>query len=157
MGDLSRPGKKKGLFFRKNWSPIFWTIFALILLSFVPALVSLWPEKGQESRTIPLDALSKIQREKANAQKDYEEFIKTPTGKIWEKHPFWDRETCQKIAQGQLFPGMSKEQAKAAIGPPKKIRTAKRGEILHEEWAVEGKEKITLKFEDNVLKSVERK
>ena len=101
--------------------------------------------------------LSKIDQERAKAQKDHEEFRKTPAGKIWERHPYWDRLTCQKIAAGQVWPQMSKEMAGVAVGPPEKVRTEKRGATLYEEWTVGAKEKMVLRFEDNTLISVERR
>jgi hypothetical protein len=52
---------------------------------------------------------------------------------------------------------MSKEMAGVAVGPPKKVTTEKRGETLYEEWIVEGKEEIVLRFEDNTLIDVERR
>ena len=52
---------------------------------------------------------------------------------------------------------MSKEQAKAALGEPKNVKSERRGGALYEEWTVEGKETLLLQFEENTLKKVERR
>ncbi|MDH4268414.1 MAG: hypothetical protein OEW45_22535, partial [Deltaproteobacteria bacterium] len=78
-------------------------------------------------------------------------------GKIWQKYPFWDPATCQKIAAGQIFPGMSREQAQEAIGSPTEVKREKRGEIVYEEWTSNGKERLILRFENNVLRTIEKK
>jgi hypothetical protein len=135
---------------------MFWIVLIALLAS-VALLFIFRPTRTQQEKSIPFEALSKIRQEKAKAQKEYGEFIQTPAGKIWEKHPYWDPATCQKIAEGKVEPGMSKEQVKAALGEPRKVRSEKQGEILREEWTMEGKEKVILRFEDNTLKEIEIK
>ena len=142
--------------FWKKRSPIL-LFLGLFLLGTLLFLLISPPGKDPKTNLIPASALSKIDQERAQAQRDHEEFTKTPAGKIWEKHPYWDRLTCQKIAAGQVWPEMSKEMAGVAVGPPGKVRTEKRGETLYEEWTVQGKEKMVLRFEDNVLISMERR
>jgi hypothetical protein len=83
--------------------------------------------------------------------------MKTPAGKIWEKHPYWNRLTCQWIAEGRVSPGMSKEQVREALGSPAKIRAKKGPQPLFEEWEMAGEEKTILKFEDNTLVAVDKK
>ncbi len=141
--------------FWKKRSPIL-LFLGLSLLGIL--LYLLIPRPGREpgANLIPASILSNLEQERAKAQKDHEEFRKTPGGKIWESHPYWDRLTCQKIAAGQVWPEMSKEMARIAVGPPKEVKTEKRGEILYEEWLVERKEKMVLRFEGNVLIAVER-
>ncbi len=135
---------------------MFWVVLTALLVS-VALLFIFRPTRTQQEKSIPFEALSKIRQEKAKAQKDFAEFIRTPAGKIWEKHPYWDPATCQKIAEGNVEPGMSKEQVKAALGEPRTVKSEKQGEILHEEWTVEGKEKIILQFEDNTLKEIQKR
>ena len=142
--------------FWKNRLPIF-LFLGLFLLGTLLFLLISPPGKDRKTNLIPSSVLSKLDQDRAKAQKDHEEFTKTPAGKIWERHPYWDRLTCQKIAAGQVWPEMSKEMAGVAIGPPKKVRTEKRGETLYEEWTVEGKEETVLRFENNALISVERR
>ena len=135
---------------------MFWVVLTALLVS-VAILFYFRPTRTAQEKSIPVEALSKIHQEKARAQKEFAEFIQTPAGKIWEKHPYWDPAICQKIADGQVEPGMSKEQVKAAVGEPKNVKSERRGEVLHEEWMVEGKEKFILLFEENTLKKVERR
>lgn len=142
--------------FWKKRSPIF-LFLGLFLLGMLIFLVITHPGGDLETGPIPTPVLSSLDQERAKARQDHEEFMKTPGGKIWERHPYWDRLTCQKIADGQVWPEMSKEMAGIAVGPPKKVRTEKRGETLYEEWIVEGKEKMVLRFEDNTLIAVERR
>jgi hypothetical protein len=135
----------------------FWGLAAIFLAIVVLALVFSFGGKKEEKRgPIPPEALSKIHQEKAKAQKEFAEFSQTPAGKLWQKHPYWDPAVCQKIAEGQVFPGMSKEQAREAVARVEEIKSRK-GEKLLEVWAVEGKgkEKWILKFEENALVSVE--
>lgn len=137
-------------------APMFWVVLIALLVS-VALLFIFRPTRTQQEKSIPIEALSKIRQEKAKAQKEFGEFIQTPAGKIWEKHPYWDPAICQKIAEGDVEPGMSKEQVKTALGEPRKVKSEKRGEILHEEWAMEGKEGVILRFEENTLKEIGKK
>jgi len=137
-------------------APIFWVVLITFLVS--GALLFIFrPTRTQQEKSIPFEALSKIRQEKAKAQKEFGEFIKTTAGKIWEKHPYWDPETCQKIAEGNVEPGMSKEQVKAALGEPRKVKSEKRGEVLHEEWVLDRREGVILRFEENTLKKIEKR
>jgi hypothetical protein len=134
---------------------MFWVVLAALLAS-VAVLIIFRPTRTAQERSIPIEALSKIHQEKAKAQKEFSDFRQTPAGKIWEKHPYWDPAVCEKIANGQVEPGMSKEQVKAALGEANAVKSEKRGDVLHEEWRVAGKEKWVLKFEENTLKAVEK-
>jgi len=134
---------------------MFWVVLAALIAS-VAILFIFRPTRTTQEKSIPIEALSKIHQEKAKAQKEFAEFIQTPAGKIWERHPYWDPAICEKIANGQVEPGMSKEQVKAALGEAREVKSERRGEVLHEEWTVAGKEKWVLRFEENVLKMVER-
>ena len=136
-------------------SPMFWVVLAALIAS-VAILFIFRPTRTTQEKSIPIEALSKIHQEKAKAQKEFAEFIQTPAGKIWERHPYWDPAICEKIANGQVEPGMSKEQVKAAFGEAREVKSERRGEVLHEEWTMAGKEKWVLRFEENVLKMVER-
>ena len=134
---------------------MFWVVLAALIAS-VAILFIFRPTRTTQEKSIPIEALSKIHQEKAKAQKEFAEFIQTPAGKIWERHPYWDPAICEKIANGQVEPGMSKEQVKAAFGEAREVKSERRGEVLHEEWTMAGKEKWVLRFEENVLKMVER-
>ena len=134
---------------------MFWVVLAALIAS-VAILFIFRPTRTTQEKSIPIEALSKIHQEKAKAQKEFAEFIQTPAGKIWERHPYWDPAICEKIANGQVEPGMSKEQVKAAFGEAREVKSERRGEVLHEEWTVAGKEKWVLRFEENVLKMAER-
>ena len=135
---------------------MFWVVLTALLVS-VAILFYFRPTRTAQEKSIPVEALSKIHQEKAKAQKEFAEFIRTPAGKIWEKHPYWDPAICQKIADGQVEPGMSREQVKAALGEAKEVKSERRGETLHEQWTVEGKGKFVLRFEENTLKAVEKR
>jgi hypothetical protein len=146
----------KNLFLLGRRSPMFWVVLIALLIS-MALLFIFRPTRTAQEKAIPIDALSKIHQEKAKAQKEFAEFIRTPAGKIWENHPYWDPAICQKIADGQVEPGMSKEQVKAALGEAKNMKSERRGEVLHEEWTFEGKEIRVLEFEENSLKRIERR
>ena len=134
---------------------MFWVVLAALIAS-VAILFIFRPTRTTQEKSIPIEALSKIHQEKAKAQKEFAEFIQTPAGKIWERHPYWDPAICEKIANGQVEPGMSKEQVKAALGEAQEVKSERRGEVFHEEWTMAGKERQVLRFEGNTLKAVEK-
>ncbi|KPK88608.1 MAG: hypothetical protein AMJ94_14580 [Deltaproteobacteria bacterium SM23_61] len=154
------PGRTiRGLFaLPKNRSPILWIGLAVLLSAVALVLVFSLGGKSQKVGQIPAEILAKIDREKAKARQEHAEFMKTPAGHLWQRHPYWSLETCQKIIEGQVFPGMSKEQAKEAVGRVIQVKE-KRGDQQPEEWAVEGRsgERMILKFEGNALVEIERK
>ena len=156
MGKPSWPEERKAAPFWRNRSLAFWVLWIVIPVSLASVWIILRPPENKQDKPIPLEALSKIHQQKIKAQKEFAEFIKTPAGKLWQKYPFWDPATCQKIAAGQIFLGMSREQAKEALGMPAEVKRAKRGEVVWEEWTCAGREKIILRFENNVLNSIER-
>lgn len=156
MNNSFRPGGGRFNIW-KNRSPIFWFLLAVSAVGLAFFLIFPRGERNFRPTQIPQEALSKIQQERGKAQKDHEDFMKTPAGKIWEKYPYWDRLICQLIAEGRVSQGMSKEQVREALGPPAKIKPKKGQKILYEEWEIAGKEKMVLKFEDNTLIALERK
>jgi hypothetical protein len=138
-------------------SPIFWTSLAILLSVLILGLIFFSGGKSQKPGQIPPEVLSKIDQEKARMQKEFAQFIETPAGTLWQKHPYWDPATCQKIIEGQLFPGMTKEQVREAVSRVIEVRRKKEEKPI-EEWVVEskGKEKTILKFEGNALASIEK-
>ncbi len=142
----------------KNRSPIVWIGLALLLSIMALLLVFFMGGKSQKPVQIPPEVLTKINQEKDKARQEHAEFIKTPAGQLWQKHPYWSPDICQKIVEGQVFPGMSKEQAKEAVNQVVEVRK-KKGDKQPEDWTVEGRnrEKMVLKFEGNALVEVERK
>ena len=119
---------------------MFWAVLIAVVAS-AATLFIFRPTRTDQERSIPVDALTKIHQEKARAQKEFADFIRTPAGKIWEKHPYWDPGACQKIADGRVEPGMNKEQVKAALGEAKHVKAERRGGVLHEEWTYAGTKK----------------
>ncbi len=110
-------------------------------------------ERGQ----ISAGGWSYIQRERLKAQKEFAEFIKTPAGKIWEKHPYWNPETCQKIAQGEISPGMTREQVKESLAQKPQIKIKVKAHLESEEWIVEGEKNLIFHFQNGILKSWQKK
>jgi hypothetical protein len=150
--------KRGVLDFRKNRSPILWIGLAVLLSAIALMLVFFIGETGQKPGQIPSEVLVKIDQEMAKARQDHAEFLKTPAGQLWQKYPYWTRDICQKIVEGQVFPGMSKEQAREAVGRVMEVRK-KKGDQQSEEWTVESRnrEKMVLKFKGNALLEVEGK
>lgn len=135
-----------------------WGLIAIALSVMILAWFFYFRGNGQKPGGIPAEILSTIDQEKARAQRDFADFIQTPGGKLWQKYPYWDPAICQKIAEGQVFPGMSKEQTREAVARVVEIRKQK-GEKRWEEWVVENKRKemMILRFDENLLLSVEPK
>lgn len=143
-----------------GWSNQKITLFILILL-IISCLGGVWiyyklflkTEPGQ----ISAEGWSYIQQEKIKAQRDFAEFVKTPAGKIWLQHPYWLPETCQKIAQGEILPGMNKDQVRESLANRPQIKIRIKVNEEQEEWMVEGENKIVLHFLKGVLQRVEQK
>lgn len=153
----------KNLSFFKN-KKIFPLLLILILIV-VGGSIGVWVNYRIFSKAkhgqISDEGWSYIQREKIKAQRNFAEFIKTPAGKVWLKHPYWTPEICQKIAQGEILVGMHKDQVKESLASllQRKIKISNylEGNTLWEEWLLEGEDKLILRFRDNLLQSLERK
>jgi hypothetical protein len=154
------PGQigKKVSILKDTRSPILWASLAVIFSVIICLLVFWGGGKSQKPGQIPAEVLSKIDQEKAQARQEFSDFIQTPAGKLWQKHPYWSPEMCRKIAAGEIVPGMSKEQAREAVSKVVEVRTMK-GETPAEEWVVEGRsgEKMVLQFDGNALAEIKRK
>jgi len=157
MTRMAEEERKKFLRLPGNRSALLWGSLAILL----SAVLLLWlffaDGKSQKPRPIPAEVLSKIDQEKADAQKAHADFIQTPAGKLWQKYPYWSPEICQRIIDGQVSPGMSMDQAKEAVDRVVEVRK-KKGEKQPTEWVAEGrnKEKLILKFEGNALVEVKK-
>jgi hypothetical protein len=155
---MAEEERKKFLRLPGNRSALLWGSLAI----FLSAVLLLWlffaDGKSQKPKQIPAEVLSKIDQEKADAQKAHADFIQTPAGKLWQKYPYWSPEMCQRIIDGQVSPGMSMDQAKEAVDRVAEVRK-KKGEKQPTEWVAEGrnKEKLILRFEGNALVEVEKK
>jgi hypothetical protein len=154
------PGQvgKKTSAFKDIRSPILWASLAVFFSVIVFLLVFLPGGKNQKPGQIPAEVLSKIDQEKTQARQEFADFIETPAGKLWQKHPYWSAEMCRKIAAGEVIAGMSKEHIKEAVAKIVEVRT-KKGEKPAEEWIVEGRnrERMVLKFDGNALVEIEKK
>ena len=141
-----------------NRSALLWGSLAILLSAALLLGLFFAGEKDQKPKPIPAEVLSKIDREKADAQKAHADFIQTPAGKLWQKYPYWSPEMCQRIIDGHVSPGMSMDQAKEAVDRVVEVRK-KKGEKELTEWVVEGRnqDKLVLKFEGNALVAVERR
>lgn len=149
-------GKDPFSFLRKR-TYVFWVPLAVMGAGLLSALIFPWGEREDPKGGIPLKVLSRIQQERVQARRDHEDFLRTPAGKIWQKYPYWDRELCQKIAAGEVSPGMSKDQVREAVGPPVRVNLREGEGAVTEEWVVEGKERLILKFQNHLLVSVEKR
>ncbi len=158
MTKLPGQAGKKTSAFKDFRSPILWASLAVIFSVIVCVLIFLPGGKSQKPRQIPVEVLSQIDQERAQAQQEFADFVQTPAGKLWQKHPYWSPEMCRKIAAGEIVEGMSKEQVKEAVGGVVEARM-KKGEKPAEEWIVEGRnrERILLKFDGNALVKIERR
>lgn len=66
------------------------------------------------------------------------------------------REMCRTVAEGQGVPGMSKAQVREALGGADPAKTWEDGKLIYEEWRVPGKERVILRFENNLLVAAEK-
>ena len=157
--DRRSPGRRGKRLALKGRGFPFWGLAAVLVATIGLALAFSSAGKKETKQTlIPPEALSKIRQEKAAAEKEFAEFSETPAGKLWQKHPYWDPAACRKIAEGLVFPGMSKEQAAEAVAKVEEVVKPK-GDKRLEIWMAEGKrkEKWILKFEGATLLSVENR
>ncbi len=156
MTEPGEKGRKKFLRLPASRPALLWGSLAIVLSAALLFGLFLADGKDQKSKQIPAEVLSKIDQEKADAQKAHADFIQTPAGKLWQKYPYWSPEMCQRIVEGVVSPGMSMDQAKEAVDRVVEVRK-KKGNLS--EWVAEGrnKEKLVLKFEGNALVAVEKK
>jgi hypothetical protein len=158
MTRMAEEGRRRFPRLPGNRSTLLWGSLAILLSAALLLGLFFAGEKDQKPKAIPAEVLSKIDQERADAQKAHADFIQTPAGKLWQKYPYWSPEMCQRIIDGRVSPGMSIDQAKAAVDRVVEVRK-KKGEKELTEWVVEGrnKDKLVLKFEGNALVAVERK
>ena len=72
---------------------------------------------------------------RARAAADTEKrFLDSPAGKVWNKHPAWDRELCGLVAERKIRLGMTREQARAAWGRPERVNRTVFPNRVHEQW-----------------------
>ena len=158
MTRIPAEGRKRFLRLPGNRSTLLWGSLAILPAAVLLLVVFLAGGISQKPKQIPAEVLSKIDQEKASAQKAHAEFIQTPAGKLWQKYPYWSPEMCQRIIDGRVSPGMSMDQAKEAVDRVVEVRK-KKGEKQPTEWVAESrnKEKLILKFEGNALVEMEKK
>jgi hypothetical protein len=61
-------------------------------------------------------------------------FRRTSAGKIWQRHPDWDRQLCEVIAKRQIRVGMTDAQVRTAWGKPQSINSTTYASGTHEQW-----------------------
>ena len=157
MTNVPPEGKTKFLRLPGNRSALLWGSVAVFLSAILLLAIYFAGGKSQKPGQIPAEVLSKIDRERAEAQKDHADFLQTPAGKLWQKYPYWSPEMCRQIVEGRLSTGMSMEQAKEAVDRVVQVR--KMGDGKRTEWVAEGRNrgKLVLKFDGNALVEIESK
>ena len=81
-------------------------------------------------------------------------FLKTPAGRIWKKHPTWDREICGVIAEKKIRIGMTAEQIRAAWGKPEKVNSTITARGTHEQWVYGDGQYVY--FDEGVMRSLQQ-
>ena len=96
-------------------------------------------------------------KDKAEARKtELENVPLTSKGKkVKSKHPNWDNETCNTVADKRVNRGMTAEQAQAAWGKPYKINETNYGNHVHEQWVMHKMGSSYLYFEDGILTTIQ--
>jgi hypothetical protein len=89
------------------------------------------------------------------AKKDEAAFLKSPGGKLWQKHKDWDRDACITIAKRMVHIGMAAEQVRVSWGRPDHVNTTIFGTHTHEQWVWESKRQYAY-FEDGLMTSVQQ-
>lgn len=79
-----------------------------------------------------------------------ENYLKTPAGKLWQKHKDWDRRFCDSIVRRKVLQGMSPGQVRAAWGRPENINRTVIPGHTSEQWVYGD---TYLYFDDGVLTS----
>ncbi|MDH4230686.1 MAG: hypothetical protein OEW04_01500 [Nitrospirota bacterium] len=72
------------------------------------------------------------------------------------KHPTWDNEDCNTIAEKKIHIGMTAEQVRAAWGKPYKINTTLTGNTTHEQWVMHEYGSDYVYFENGVMTSLQQ-
>jgi hypothetical protein len=119
----------------------------LILIGIIGSLNRETPTPPRPPTAAELEA--KRQAEE-RARKAEEQFLKTPAGKLWQKHKDWDRQYCDAIVNRKVMSGMNPQQVRAAWGRPEHInRTVIPGHTA-EQWVYGD---TYLYFDDGILTS----
>jgi hypothetical protein len=155
---MAEEGRKRMFRLPGNRSALLWGSLAILLSAGLLSGLFFAGGKDQKPKQIPAEVLSKINQERADAQKAHADFIQTPAGKLWQKYPYWSREMCERVVEGQVSPGMSMDQAREAVDRVVEVRK-KKGEKDLTEWVAEARnrDRLILKFEGNALVAVERR
>ena len=90
-----------------------------------------------------------------NAKAAEAAFLKTPAGKIWQKHQNWNRDVCETIAKKQIQIGMTAEQVRASWGRPSKVNSTITARGTHEQWVYDASDDYVY-FDDGIMTSVQQ-
>ncbi len=96
-------------------------------------------------------AAAKANKEAADRDAAY---LKSPAGKIYAKHPGWEKSACEAIAKRQIHVGMTSEQVRLAWGRPEHINTTTTASHEHEQWVYGAGQYVY--FEDGIYTSLQQ-
>jgi hypothetical protein len=128
------------------WAVIIFGV--LILLGMIFGNLSRMPTPPSQPPTAA-ELKAKKQAEEG-ARKAEEQYLKTPAGKLWQKHKDWNRDYCQAIVNRRVIIGMNSEQVRAAWGRPERINRTVFPSHTSEQWVYGDS---YLYFDDGVLAS----
>lgn len=125
-------------------------IFGVIMLLGIIMSSTLKRETPQPPRPPTAAELEARKQAEERARKAEDQYLKTPAGKLWQKHKDWHRQYCEAIVKHKVMTGMNPEQVRAAWGRPEHInRTVIPGRTT-EQWVYGD---TYLYFDDGLLTS----
>lgn len=111
----------------------------------------------QKSRQ-PTEAERHKQGEYVQTQEEAKKIVEwaaSPSGKLHREHPTWTREACEAVGMGQLFIGMTAEQAHVSRGWPKDVNRTTTAMGVTEQWCYGEDCKPALYFDNGILTAVQ--
>jgi hypothetical protein len=88
------------------------------------------------------------------ARQDEAAFLKTPGGKVWQKHRDWSQDICMTIAKREIHVGMTAEQVRASWGKPSEVNATIYSHSKHEQWVYGSNQYVY--FEDGVMTALQQ-
>jgi len=88
----------------------------------------------EEKKKIEDEKIKVKQERELRAKAELEAYYKTPGGKICKNHPNWEREDCEKIADGKIWIGMDLDMLKYKRGLPNDVNPSDYGSGIRYQW-----------------------